>query len=247
MMSTSEIEKAKNERHWTRECALNWRGLLVFAVFSSLPIAGTAQAQSPGYFSGIYGGIEGGTVSFNTQITFDGVDDPAGRGSIIYGAFLGYNQIYEPFLVGTELVFNLVSHPDPYTFDPSAVGFSEMDVRRGASVGVDVRGGYLAIERILLYGTAGFSYNSQSVRIDDVPLEQFDGGSGAKKFGALQLGVGLEVAVHLQIHLRASVRTLQGRDLSAADFGTIPTDASLSRFDVEPSQLQFLFGVAFRL
>ena len=135
---------------------MNWQHVLVCGILASLSTAGSAKAQSSDYFSGLYGGLEGGTISYNTQITFDGVDDPAGRSGAGYGAVVGYNHTYEKVLVGAELVFNLASDPDPYTFDPAVVGFSDMDVRRAASFGLDVRVGYLVIEKILLYATLGY-------------------------------------------------------------------------------------------
>ena len=224
---------------------MNWQHLLVFGALASLSTS-NAQAQSPDYFSGFYGGFEGGAISYNTQITFDGVDDPAGRGGAGYGAFFGYNHTYEKLLVGAELLFNLPSDPDPYTFDPAVVGFAEFDLRRGASFGLDVRAGYLIIEKFLLYGRVGYSANKQSVRIDGVPLDQFAGGAAAEEFGALQFGTGLEVAIHPKLGIRGSFRSIAGHDLNVTDFGTIPTDASVTRFDVEPSQQQFLPGLMFR-
>lgn len=225
---------------------MNWQHLLVFGALASLSTASNAQAQSSDYFSGFYGGFEGGAISYNTQITFDGVDDPAGRGGAGYGAFFGYNHTYQKLLVGAEVLFNLASDPDPYTFDPAVVGFAELDVRRGTSVGLDVRAGYLVTEKILLYGTVGYSANKQSVRVDGVPLDQFAGGAAAEEFGAFEFGAGLEVAIHPQLGIRVSFRSLAGHDLNATDFGTIPTDASLTRFDVEPSQQQFFAGLMFR-
>lgn len=215
-------------------------------VLASLFLAGIAQAQAPGHFSGFYGGLEGGTISYHTQITFDGVDDPAGRGGAGYGAFLGYNHTYGAGLLGAEMVVNLASVPDPYTFDPAVAGFAELDVTRGPSVGLDVRVGYLVLERLLLYGSVGYSANEQAVRIDGISLNQFPGGASDDVFGALQFGAGLEVAVRSRLGLRASFRSLAGHDLNATDFGTIPTAASLTRFDVEPSHQQFFAGLLVR-
>lgn len=217
--------------------------LLVCSIIASLCTASLAQAQAPDYFSGFYGGFEGGPISYNTQITFDGVDDPAGRGHVMYGAFLGYNHAPQTLLAGAELSVHLAPPPDPYTFDPAVVGFSELDLRRGASVGLDLRAGYVLLKRLLLYGNVGYSVNRQSVRIDGVPLEEFAGGAAPQTFGAFQFGAGLEGMFHPHVGIRTSVRTLAGHDLSATDFGTIPTDASLARFDVEPSQVQFLVGL----
>ena len=98
----------------------------------------------------------------------------------------------------------------------------------------------------MLYGSIGYSTNKQSVRIDGVPLEQFAGGAGDKTFGTFQFGAGLEMAIHPVLGIRFSFRSLSGYDLNATDFGTIPTDASLTRFDVEPGHLQFLGGLMFR-
>lgn len=225
---------------------MNWRHLFVFGALASLSIAHEVQAQPAHYFSGVYGGLEGGAISYNTHITFDGVDDPAGRGDVMYGAFMGYNYIYAKLLIGAEGFFNLASHPEPYTFDPAVTGFAEMDVRRGASMGLDFRAGFVVTKRILLYGSVGYSANNQSVRINDVPLDLFAGGASDEAFGAFQFGAGLEIALHPKLGLRTSIRTLAGHDLSATDFGTIPRDASLTYFDVEPSQVQFLTGLMFR-
>ena len=226
---------------------MNWKHILVLTALISLSTASNARAQSLHYFSGFYGGFEGGAISYNTQITFDGVDDPAGRGGAGYGAFFGYNHAAEKLLVGAELLFNLASDPAPYTFDPAVVGFAELDLRRGTSFGLDVRAGYLLTEKLLLRGSVGYSANKQSVHIDGVPLDQFAGGAAAEEFGAFQFGAGLEVAIHPKLGIRVSFRSLAGHDLNAADFGTIPTDASLTRFEVEPSQQQFFVGLMFRL
>lgn len=215
-------------------------------VLISLSSASPAQAQSSDYFSGPYGGFEGGAISYNTQITFDGVDDPAGRGGTGYGVFLGYNHTFEKWLIGGELLFNLASEPDPYTFDPALAGFAELDVLRGASYGVDVRAGYLMAGRLLLFGRVGRSANKQSVRIDGEPLDSFAGGSRAEAFSAFQVGAGLEVAVPPRLSIRISVRSLTGHDLNVTDFGTVASDASLMRFDVEPSQQQIWIGLTFR-
>ena len=110
---------------------MNGKHSLVLGALISLSTTSNAQAQSSDYFSGFYGGFEGGAISYDTQITFDGVDDPAGRGGAGYGAFFGYNHTYEKLSVGAELLFNLASDPDPYTFDPAVVGFAELDLRRG--------------------------------------------------------------------------------------------------------------------
>lgn len=217
-----------------------------FGTTIGLLAAGSAQAQSSGYYPGFYGGLEGGAISYNTQITFDGVDDPAGRGGVGYGAFLGYNHIGGKWLVGAELNSHAASVPNPYTFDPSVVGFRDLDLRRGTSFGLDVRFGSLIGPKVLLYGTLGFSANQQSVRIDGIPLDQITGGAAAETFGAIQLGVGLEIALLSTLGLRAAFRSLSGHDLSATDFGTIPTNASLARFDVEPSQQHFFAGLRFR-
>ncbi len=225
---------------------MNWKHSLVLGTLISLSTISNVRAQSSDYFSGFYGGFEGGAISYNTQITFDGVDDPAGRGGAGYGAFFGYNHTYEKLSVGAELLFNLASDPDPYTFDPAVAGFAELDLRRGASFGLDVRAGYLMTERFLLYGSVGYSANKQSVRIDGVPLDQLAGGAAAEEFGASQFGTGLEVAIHPKLGIRVSFRSLTGHDLNVTDFGTIPTDASLTRFDVEPSQQQFFAGLIFR-
>ena len=226
---------------------MDWQHLLVCGALASLGTASNAQAQAPDHFSGFYGGLEGGTISYNTKITFDGVDDPAGRGGAGYGAFLGYNYTYGKVLLGAEALFNMASASDPYTFDPLVVGFATLDLQRGVSVGIEGRAGYLVTEKILLYGTVGYSANEQSVRIDGVPLDQFAGGAADKTFGAFQFGAGLEIAIHRQLGIRASFRSVAGHDLNATDFGTIPTEAALTRFDVKPSHQQFFAGLLVRL
>jgi len=203
--------------------------------------------QSNNLFSGFYGGVEGGAISYNTQITFDGVDDPAGRGGGGYGVFGGYNYAPSRLLLGAELYLNTATIPDPYTFDPNATGFSELDLRRGASYGLDIRLGYVVLPWANIFGSLGYSLNRQSVRIDGTPLDQFQGGSSAESYGALQLGAGMEAALGNKIGARFSFKAFSGVDLDASDFGSIPIDASLSRFDVEPEQLQFFFGLIYFL
>lgn len=225
---------------------MNWQPLIVFSALACLCMSGNLQAQSGDYFSEFYGGLEVGAISYNTQITFDGVDDPAGRGGFGYGLFLGYNHSLKKWLIGVEFSFNLASKPGPYTFDPAVTGFAELDLQRGASAGLDLRVGYLVIKRLLIFGSAGYSANKQSVEIDGLPLEQFAGGAAPKIFGALQYGIGFEIAVNPKLSIRSSFRALAGHDLSAADFGTIPADASLTFFDVEPGQHHFFSGLVFR-
>lgn len=225
---------------------MNWMTPSVLGTLVSLSTAIDAWAQSSEYFSGLYVGVEGGAISYDTQITFDGVDDPAGRGGAGYGVFVGYNHTSSKILVGAELSFVFAATPGPYTFDPAAVGFAELDLRRGVSFGFDALAGYLLTDRMLLNAHVGFSANKQSVLIDGLPLDQFAGGAGAETFGAVQFGVGLEVAVHHALGIRVSFERLAGHDLSAVDFGTIPSDAALTRFDVEPSQQQFFVGLTFR-
>ena len=219
------------------------RNLIGISLFFCLAWAGDATAQSSAYFSGFYGGLEGGAVSYNTQITFDGVDDPAGRGGFGYGLFFGYSHMLGDARLGAELLLNAASVPDPYTFDAANTGFAALDLRRGASYGLDVRIGYVFVNRLLVFGSAGISANRQSVRLDDVPLDEFEGGADAASFGAAQLGAGLEIAVHQRVGVRFLFRTLVGRDLDIADFGSAFDNVSLTRFDVEPKQQQFFTGV----
>jgi len=226
---------------------MNRHRLLTISILAILLVSCNTQAQQPSYFSGFYGGLEGGAISYNTQITFDGVDDPAGRGGGGYGLVFGYNHEHKKLVIGAELLFNLASTPDPYTFDPAVTGFSDLDLRRGASFGLDLRAGYLVIKRILLYGSLGFSRNKQSVRIDGTPLNQFSGGADDVQFGSVQFALGLEVAIYRKVSIRSYFRTLDGYDLNVTDFGTIITDVSLSHFDVEPVQQQFFTGLIFRL
>ncbi len=226
---------------------MKWQKACILAVVISYTTTGIGRAQSTDYFAGLYGGFEGGAISFNTQITYDGVDDPAGRGDVMYGVFLGYNQLYEKLLVGVELSFNGASHPEPYTLEPATVGFVDLDLQRGVNLGLDVRGGYLLVNRLLVSGSVGYSINRQAVRIDGVPLAEFEGGAADAVFGTLQFGAGLEVAVSPSLGIRTTVRTFTGHDLSVSDFGTIATDASVNRLDVEPSEQQFLLGVYYRL
>jgi len=202
--------------------------------------------QDASDFAGAYFGLEGGAVSYNTQITFDGVDDPAGRGGLGYGAFVGFNLVENRLLLGAELVIHRAPDPDPYTFDPQVIGFFEMDVVQNASIGLDVRGGLLLTKKILAYGSLGPSRAQQTVRIDGVSLESFATGAEPETFIAMQVGAGLEWAFHRRFGIRTSIRKSKGVDLSAEDFGTIPRDASLSRLDVEPSQLHFFTSMVIR-
>lgn len=220
-----------------------------FAGFVGLAAFGSpAHGQFPDarLFSGVYGGVEVGPVSYNTQITFDGVDDPAGRGGLLYGAFLGYNRVGYPWLFGVEGRVTRASVPDPYTFDPAVTGFAELDIDRSSGVGLDARVGRLIAGRILIHGSVGTSVVTQTVHLDGVPLSGFVGGSEAKTFAAVQLGTGIEVALSPRLGFRFDFRSLEGHDLSADDFGTVVPDASLTFFDVEPGQHQFMFGLRYR-
>ncbi len=218
--------------------------VLVATVLISLEV--DAQSDFLETFSGFYGGAEIGTISYNTQITFDGVDDPAGRGGLGYGGFLGYRRVFKKLVVGGELRVNGVNEPNPYTFDPLVIGFSELDLKRQASWGMDFKGGYL-FNRLLIFGSVGYRRNKQSVLIDGTPLDQFVGGSDPKGFGRILLGLGLEVAVNSALSVRCAFEQMEGHDLDRSDFGTIATNAALQRLDVEPSLQQFFIGTVVRL
>ena len=216
------------------------------AALISLAIARPALAQSSDRFSGVFVGVEGGAVSHNTHITFDGVDDPAGRGSAGFGAFVGYNHTSRRWLIGGEFLVTGASDPDPYTFDPTVVGFSEFEVRRGVVVSLAFRTGYLVSRQILVYGSVGYAAFTQSVYVDGRPLEEFAGGVTDHRVRGIQFGAGLEASVHPRVGLRVAVRWLAGQELHASDLGTIPEDALLTRFDVTPSQQQIFAGLTIR-
>lgn len=55
----------------------------------------------------------------------------------------------------------------------------------------------------------------------------------------------MEAALGNRMGARFSFKARSGVDLDASDFGSIPIDASLSRFDVEPELLQFFFGLVY--
>ena len=74
-----------------------------------------------------------------------------------------------------------VKTPNAYTFDPAVIGFSALDLERGASLGLDLRTGYL-LKKLMIYGSLGYSHNKQTVLIDGTPLDQFSGGSGPVSF-----------------------------------------------------------------
>lgn len=221
------------------------KGWLHTAVFMGLVLVLPELVQAQGRFDGFYAGVEGGAISYNTQITFDGVDDPAGRGGGGIGIFLGYNRVFGSWLIGAESFTNFATIPDPYTFNPMATGFSELDLRRGASYGLDMRMGYQFVDKILIFASIGFSANRQSVRIDGVPLDQFSGGASPIHFVAWQPSLGIEFSLHPRWGLRFLFRFFSGRDLELEDFGSVFSDVSLARFDVEPEQQQFLTGLIF--
>ncbi len=216
------------------------------SVLFCLMLISNGQAQISDSFSGLYGGLEGGSISYNTQITFDGVDDPAGRSAAGYGGFLGYNFLSDNMLLGAEFILNFASVPGPYTFDQTTNGFSELEVRRGTSAGLDLRIGYLIAGRFLFNVKAGYSANSQSVRIKEDPLEIDPMEISRESFGRFQLGAGFEASVHPNIAIRFSFRTLAGFDLEKADVADVPPLNAFNRFDVEPSQQQFFSGVVLR-
>lgn len=221
--------------------------LLVFGALGAFCTPALGQAPAPHPFSGVYLGGAGGGVSYNTRITFDGVDDPAGRGGFGYSAFLGYNHVFDDWLLGVETILSGASVPGPYTFDPAATGFAELDLRRDPGVGLDVRAGRVVAGRVLVHGIVGYSVATQSVRLDGVPLSDFAGGSEAETFGTVQLGAGVDVPIWSRLGFRFVFRSLGGHDLSAEDFGTVVPDASLTFFDVEPGQHHFLFGFRYLL
>lgn len=219
-----------------------WLFVLVGIVGGGSP----ALAQTPDAFAGVYAGGEFGAISYNTQITFDGVNDPAGRGGVGYNAFVGYGRAFDAWVLGAEAFVSGASVPDPYTFDPDVTGFSELDLRRGTGVGVDVRGGRLVGGHVLIHGILGYSVATQSVYLDGVPLSDFEGGSEPETFGTVQYGGGVEFAPLSRLGIRFAFRSLGGHDLSAEDFGSVTPDAGLTFFDVEPGQHQFMFGVRYR-
>ena len=207
--------------------------------------SGHLYAQQSAFFGGLYAGVEGGAISYNTQITFDGVDDPAGRGGGGFGLFGGYNYVLDGFVIGAELHLNTATIPDPYTFDPARVGFADLDLRRGASYGVNLRAGYAVLPRLMLYGVTGLSGNRQSVRLDGMLLEQFEGGISTENYAAWQWGAGLEIALSAKVRLRFLFRTLSGPDMSIEDFGAAFDNVSLTFFDVEPEQQQIFTGLIY--
>ncbi len=204
-----------------------------------------ASAQEP--FGGAYAGLGFGPVSYNTRIAFDGVFDPAGRGGLVYGVSGGYDHAFGLWIVGAEATITAASVPDPYTFDPAVTGFAELHLRRGTSAGLNVRGGYVLGGRVLVHAGVGISVATQSVRLDGRPLSDFEGGSEAERFVTLQRSLGVEGGVGSRVRLGFSFRSSAGHDLSADDFGRVVDDASLTFFDLEPSQDEFIFGVRFGL
>ncbi len=212
---------------------------LVLLLFS-----GAGQAQD--YYSGFFGGAEFGAISYNTQITFDGVDDPAGRGGVGYGAFFGYNRVSDNFVTTGEFLINWASTPSPYTFDPAVTTFAELDLHRGASIGADIRLGYIIIHRAQMFAGIGYSINTQSVLLDGTPLDEFPEGASDKRFGSFQWSGGLAFAFSSALRFRFTFRSLSGYDLLTGDFGSVPVTAGLARFDVEPVQQQFLFALVYR-
>ena len=173
--------------------------------------------------------------------------NPAGRGAFVAGASLGYNRVTGRWLLGVEGNLARASVPDPYTFDPSVTGFAELDLRQDVGVGLDGRLGLRWSNATLVYASVGYGVGTQSVRLDGVPLSDFEGGSEPATFGAVRFGAGIEVAIAERIGLHLSVRTSAGHDLAARDFGTLVPSSGLSFFDVEPSQDQFLIGARYRL
>ncbi len=219
---------------------MNRRWVLVLLAATATTRA--AEAQAPHPLTGLYGGVEIGPVSYDTQINFDGVDDPAGRGGTLYSAVLGYASVLDNWLLGMEGAVTGASLPDPYTFDPAVTGFAELDLRRGTGVGLRAKAGRLIADRLLVFGSAGYAVASQSVRLDGIPLGEFGGASDAETFGTVEWGAGVEWALSSRLGLRFAFRSLGGHDLSAADFGSVVPDAGLTFFDVEPRQKHFVFG-----
>lgn len=216
--------------------------VIALAVLSS-PVCGQSGVDP---FTGLHAGLGFGPVSYNTQITFDGVDDPAGRGGIMYTAFVGLDRVQSGWLVGGEVVLIASSVPDPYTFDPATAGFAELDLRRGTSIGVDGRAGRVIGEKILVHMNLGYAVATQSVRFDGVPLPEL-GGADHRTFGTLQYGGGVEIATGSALGFRFVWRALGGSDLSADDFTPLVAQGALTFFDVEPSQHHFVFGARLRL
>ncbi len=218
--------------------------LSTFGAFCS-PLEGQANVSDA--FSGLYVGAEAGGVSYNTDITFDGVDDPAGRGAFGYGAFIGYNHGFGAWLVGAEATVTGATEPDPYTFDPARTGFAELDLRRGTGVGLEARAGRVVAGRVLIHAIAGYAVATQQVYLDEVPLSQFPSGSASETFGTVLLGGGIDVPLSSKVGFRFVFRSLGGHDLSADDFGSVVPDAGLTFLDVEPGQHQFMFGLRYGL
>jgi len=218
--------------------------LLVASVVSDAPLLG--QAPPSDAFAGVYVGAAAGPVSYNTHITFDGLDDPAGRGGFLYGAVSGYNRLNGRWILGVEGTLTRASVPGPYTFDPAITGFAELDLRHDTGVGLDGRVGRLWGDRTLVYASVGYSVVTQSVRLDGVLLSDFEGGAEPVTSGTVQYGAGIEVAIGERVGLRFSLRRLGGHDLSAGDFGTAVSSVGLSAFDVQPSQDQLLVGARYR-
>lgn len=221
---------------------MNSRWVFVVVVFSTLNAPLEGQNPAAAALSGVYVGSEAGGISYNTQITFDGVDDPAGRGAFGFGAFVGYNHALESWLVTAEATLTGGTEPGPYTFDATRTGFAELDLERGMGVGLSARVGRMVAGRALIQLIVGYSVATQTVSLDGVPLSEIPGGSDGETFGTFQLGGGVDIPLSSTLGFRFVFRSLGGHDLSADDFGSVVSDTSLTFFDVEPGVHQFLFG-----
>ena len=223
------------------------RYLLAFGcLVTTFPASALAQRADNNAFQGFYLGAEVGAISSDALIIFDGVTDPAGRGRFGSGVFASYGQTVDRLLIGAEIFANLASNADPFTFDSAVTGFSELTLDWGRTFGINARAGYLIRSRILAFGIIGYGTSKYDYLIDGTLLDQITGGEQSGTFGAFRYGGGVEGAITNSFHLRLTYRTLSGNDLLTADFEPLPSNAGLTRFTLEPSESQFLFGVLWK-
>ena len=173
--------------------------------------------------------------------------DPACRGRFDSEAFASDAQTVDRLLIGAEIFANLASRADPFAFDSAVTGFSELTLDRGRTFGINGRAGYLIRSRILAFGIIGCGTSKYDYLIDGTLLDQITGGEQSGTFGAFRYGGGVEGAITNSFHLRLTYRRFSGNDLLTDDSEPLPSNAGLTRFTLEPSESQFLFGVLWKI
>jgi len=172
-------------------------------------------------WNGGYIGIYKGGSWVNGNFRFDGDSANEDFNGFTLGKFVGYNVMYDSFVVGAEADLTYSWNDNSYR----ALG-EKHEV--GTDWGGSLRGrlGY-AVDNTLIYATGGWAFTNGFI---DTP----GGGDADHTFNGWTLGAGVDWAVMSNVFVRAEYRF--------TNYG----NAKLNGIKVDLDQNQALLGVAYR-